>query len=212
MKYRLIGKICETDFQAASDKLNEGIQQKPPGSVHKHGNIVSLSLSFQIIAIGFQISRHHGDIPVAELSRKRHLLDPDADPSGFLRGTWCLHEADAVPLSRKRPQGIAEQILFQMGKLRVVPKPEKRFVLQIYILRPARSRLLCQPSEILHRLFAQIKQLLLPALRKRILIRCDCHGKNDPFSQLHQSLNQTVLDGSKPGKAVKDHDTSLYNL
>ena len=56
-----------------------------------------------------------------------------------------------------------------------------------------------------------MKQFLIPRHLKRIFMNIYSYGNDDSFSQLHKSLNQPILYGSKAGKTVKDHNTVFYD-
>ena len=131
----------------------------------------------KVIPVGLQISRDHRNIPVAVSLLQHQLLNSDTDLLYFLCRIDCFRDLNLMflPLFLPDYRRIAEQILLQMCQHFTVSKTRKRRISDKDILFSSYICLPCQTAQILHCLFAQIKQLLLASHPKGILSNINCY-------------------------------------
>ena len=160
--------------------------------------------------IGLQAAGDHRDIPVLQPRLTDQGKDGQPSLMNFLLGRIRLKKPDLILASLKGAGTHSEQIPLKLPQRRIPSKtilfPRKHS----HVLPPFHPCLLRQSTQVMHRLFTQVEQLLLPVRFVGIFSLPQGQRDNHLSRQPHQFLDHPVLYGRKTREAVK-HNNAARN-
>ena len=154
VKYRLVRKILQKQFQSTFHKFNHRVQYNTPGSVYVTGNLHLQELRLHVRGIPFQVSRYHCNITVSDSLSLYQFSDFQTGLMNLFPGGSGLEQVDFLLFLLPLRSIMPKQMLFQKLQCRRLPETMVcifyDFTFRFPILRRdpffqiSRNRFLCQ--------------------------------------------------------------------